>query len=261
MGAPPPILMSTAGWQSAAMKGWEDIESAGKRLQSADEIVPASDGTLTVNGERVIFHIQDVYVGTRPKYHVTDCSTLDGMRTAGRFFRYVVSQRTDGKFVLNYGTPDYPEHDEVTLAVCKNCLSAIDWDGYNTLPYYQRDQAVRGFSPKAFFEVYEKRPPGVMLTKQQVYNRDKSKYRYMPKPEPEVANKPVVFKTGIPQHHQAAIDHIRLHGSLSESEAGNILGGARHIRRFSREIIDINKGLEFNIRVVSTPAGKRFEKR
>ncbi len=84
------------------------------------EVVP--DGTLEYQGRKVVLYIRDVR-GSLPKYHVVDCQTLKGMRSAGRYKRYVVTRRTDGEFLLNFADNLIRDNPETyRLDICKNCL-------------------------------------------------------------------------------------------------------------------------------------------
>lgn len=88
----------------------------------SDEVTVADNGTLEYQGRKVLLYIRDVR-GSLPKYHVVDCQTLQGMRYAGRYRRYVVTRRTDGEFLLNFADNLYQD-EPVTykLDICKNCL-------------------------------------------------------------------------------------------------------------------------------------------
>jgi hypothetical protein len=70
------------------------------------------------DGERVIVYIPEA----GHKYHITNCSTLKSMYSAGRYNRYVVSKRGDGRFTIDIGRST---ERIVRLEVCLNCLSGI----------------------------------------------------------------------------------------------------------------------------------------
>ena len=99
----------------------KSITTQGITVEQADVKV-ARNGTLEYQGRKVVLYIRDV-MGSLPKYHVVDCQTLKGMRSAGRYKRYVVTRRTDGEFILNFSdnlSRDDPE--TYRLDICKNCL-------------------------------------------------------------------------------------------------------------------------------------------
>lgn len=111
------------------------ITTQGITVES-NEVVRAPNGTLEYQGQKVILYIRDVR-GSLPKYHVVDCQTLKGMRSAGRYKRYVVTRRTDGEFLLNFADNLLRDNPETyRLDICKNCL----WQELN----------LRYISPDAF---------------------------------------------------------------------------------------------------------------
>ena len=67
------------------------------------------------------------------RYHVAECRTLQRMRDEGRFERYVVTNRTDGMFLVDWRDYQTDGRGEVEagLKVCKDCLSALNWLGYS----------------------------------------------------------------------------------------------------------------------------------
>ena len=112
----------------------ELITSTGLTVES-DDITVARNGTLEYQGRKVVLYIRDVW-GSLPKYHVVNCQTLKGMRSAGKYKRYVVTRRTDGEFILNFAdnlSRDNPE--TYRLDICKNCL----WQELNLKYVYTPD--------------------------------------------------------------------------------------------------------------------------
>ena len=92
-------------------------------------------GTLEYQGQKVILYIRDVR-GSLPKYHVVDCQTLKGMRSAGRYKRYIVTRRIDGEFILNFADNLLRDDPETyRLDICKNCL----WQELNLKYVYAPD--------------------------------------------------------------------------------------------------------------------------
>lgn len=97
------------------------ITSTGLPVES-DDVKVARNGTLEYQGQKVVLYIRDVW-GSLPKYHVVNCQTLKGMRSAGRYKRYVVTRRTDGEFILNFAENLSLANPEThRLDICKNCL-------------------------------------------------------------------------------------------------------------------------------------------
>lgn len=106
-----------------------------------DEVNRGPGGLLTYKGEQVILYIKDTQADRRTlehepeksrRFHVAECETLETMRSKGRFERYVVTNRMDGLFLVDWLDRDTRERGETeaALKVCKNCLKAINWRGY-----------------------------------------------------------------------------------------------------------------------------------
>ncbi|WP_273281090.1 hypothetical protein [Pseudooceanicola atlanticus] len=106
-----------------------------------DDVDRGPGGLLTYKGEQVILYIKDTRsdrytLEHEPeksrRFHVADCETLESMRHNGRFERYVVTNRMDGLFLVDWLDKDTRERGETeaALKVCKNCLKAINWRGY-----------------------------------------------------------------------------------------------------------------------------------
>ena len=148
--------------------GWKsmDAEEFRRRLASSEglevevsDIDIEDDGTLAVNGKRVLIYIRDVgSLGSRPKFHIAHCGTLSGMIRGGRGHRYVVSNRTDGIFQINVNN-GYAgvQTEHVPLNVCKNCLAKLRYKGYNQ---HGQDwnKIYRNFRLDEFFEMYQETP-------------------------------------------------------------------------------------------------------
>ena len=107
------------------------------------EIEIGPGGLLTYKGEQVILYIKDTQdslwtLQNKPeesrRYHVADCRTLQDMRAKGRFERYVVTNRSTGRFLVDWLDPDTRTRGETEaeLKVCKNCLGALNYKGYRS---------------------------------------------------------------------------------------------------------------------------------
>ena len=144
------------------------LEDQGIELDSIDELRVLDDETLAYKDSRVLLHIRDVKtyhgrVGKRdnlPKFHVSNCRTLQEMRMKNRFGRYVVATRDDGKFLINLQNA-YRSWDEklIELDVCKYCLAHLAFDGYSLkLSKHNRLRIFNAFTLKEFFSRYPKSP-------------------------------------------------------------------------------------------------------
>lgn len=109
------------------------------------DVQPGIGGLLTYQGEQVILYIKDTKkdlwtLQNEPensvRFHVADCRTLDDMRNKGRFERYVVTNRMDGLFKVDWLDKDTGQRGEIdaALKVCKNCLKTLNWRGYEVPP-------------------------------------------------------------------------------------------------------------------------------
>lgn len=159
-------------WNSGGV--W-DVINIDKILEKTGIDIPpgdleyAADGTLEYEGRKVVVYIRDQYVPSDSnreqlcKFHVADCVTLQGMRQSNRYERYVVTTRTDGKFIVNFlGESWYRDKEEEVerrLYVCKNCLSRLNYNGYKSYGYsgygQRKKNAIReSFDLREFFERY-----------------------------------------------------------------------------------------------------------
>lgn len=120
---------------------------------------------LTYKGEQVILYIKDTrerreVLENEPeksrRFHIADCSTLEDMRDKGRFERYVVTRRMDGKFLVDWLDPEKFQRGETeaALKVCKNCLTALNYSGYDDRDYATKNNIWRFFSISEFLMEY-----------------------------------------------------------------------------------------------------------
>jgi hypothetical protein len=143
---------------------WEDLEAiteGGLDVQSLYDVKVNSDGTLSdkTQSKRVLLYIRDVssygFDASDPKFHFANCSTLQEMRTNNRLGRYVIAIEDTGEFTVYVG--DAETHTRKRLNVCKNCLSYLQYEGYDRNWSYQRkNEAVSGFVIANFFTLYPK---------------------------------------------------------------------------------------------------------
>ena len=130
---------------------------------SIEDVDQTGPGILSYRGRQVLLYIQDhgtslsqaIQDGsTGNKFHVTDCSVLQGMRRQGRFERYVVTNRLDGKFYIS-GQASYwsgPTEGEAELRVCQVCLKHLNYKGVRQRG--RAREASEQFSIAEFFERY-----------------------------------------------------------------------------------------------------------
>ena len=103
-------------------------------------------GLLSYEGEQVVLYIKDTRqdrftllhdIEKSRRFHVFDCRTLDEMKGKGKFERYVVTTRKDGRFLVEAtdSVTGSVEEIEAPLAVCMNCLKGLKWKGWISLKH------------------------------------------------------------------------------------------------------------------------------
>ena len=126
----------------------------GKEIRNLEEVESRGE-LLTHKGEQIVLYIKDTrqekfillhYPEEAKRFHVAECQTIRGMRWKGRFERYVVTTRQDGKFLVEAADSD--DEFEAPLRVCKNCLTHLDWKGYARS---RSDKVWKEFSLRDFF--------------------------------------------------------------------------------------------------------------
>jgi hypothetical protein len=115
------------------------------------------------------------------KFHICSCEVIDRFVQNKRIDRYVVSTRTDGKFLVNVVNSWSKEYIEINvikeMKVCKKCLEKLNYNGYSA---FNRNSTVyNNFSIKEFFDSYKSRfttkPKYTDTTAPpDIYNRDSS---------------------------------------------------------------------------------------
>jgi hypothetical protein len=125
-------------------------------------------GLACYEGRQVLLYIKDhsynnkIYGvlkdGTQGnKFHVADCEMLERMRQNGRFDRYVVTNKLNGKFAVA-GTDNQTNElieGETKLNVCQFCLEAINYQKFATIKRGPpRKSFVQGFQLAEFFDTY-----------------------------------------------------------------------------------------------------------
>jgi hypothetical protein len=130
-----------------------------------DEVDVLEDGTLAYKNQRVVLYIRDVKQYRQnepslPRFHVSDCDTLQGMRAKNRYERYVVATRDTGVFqikLMGLNATRYTTSDK-SLQVCQNCLIKLNWNEFVIYRYIQarRAEIVSSFTLVSYFEKYGK---------------------------------------------------------------------------------------------------------
>lgn len=159
------IDLSTVTWQSINTNELlERLNSLEGILVNVEEIIFCKDGTFEYENQKVLVYIRDQRMDPRYgqgeyKFHICNCSTIETYISNKRFDRYVVSTRTDGKFlvnVVNSVSNEYVEKGVIReLKVCKNCLMRLSYKHY--FSHKNDTQIYSSFNLKEFFELYKKK--------------------------------------------------------------------------------------------------------
>ena len=124
-----------------------------------DALTVLDDGTLSYKNTRILLYIRDVSIYGKgpPRYHISNCNTLQEMIARGRFERYVIATENSGRFKINFITNGNARSEKRVLSVCQNCLAKLQFDGFRyDMNRSQRGEIVRQFTPDRFFRMYPK---------------------------------------------------------------------------------------------------------
>jgi hypothetical protein len=107
------------------------------------EVEVGAGQLLTYKGEQALLYIKDTGANiwtlknepeNSKRFHISDCQKLSEMRSVGKFEKYVVTNRTDGLFLVDW--VDYESKQkgetEAALKVCMFCLGTVNWRGYKS---------------------------------------------------------------------------------------------------------------------------------
>lgn len=120
--------------------------------------------TLGFSGMRVLIYTRDISNGILLKFHIAHCGALTKRINENRSWKYVVTTRKDGDFVVHHykGGGGFEIANE-RLEVCKRCLTTLDYKGYSrrlgetpNARYLRRKAIYAEFSIREFFERYDK---------------------------------------------------------------------------------------------------------
>ncbi len=134
---------------------WEDreISADDDKLGVEDSILPI----LVYDGKRVLLYIKDqaVYNGRfkgQYKFHIAWCKTLAEKKRKGQYNKYVISRRQNNIFSVRIIKNNKPIEIQTELHVCKNCLEALNYNGYKEGNKATKENIYNNFSLKDFFE-------------------------------------------------------------------------------------------------------------
>ena len=151
-----------------SLEEMKTLKTSAIDIKNIKDFIDPLDGTFEYKGQKVLLYIKEQryhrFEGEiKYKYHLCYCETLDWMDSSGRFARYVVTQRTDGLFlvdIVNRLSGQYLKEDQLyKMNVCKNCLKSL-------IVHYPSEKLFKGFNHfniSDFIEKYNtrhhKKPP------------------------------------------------------------------------------------------------------
>lgn len=138
--------------------GWSDVRKLRKTWRSESPFIDVEGRPFVlfiydqagVNYRSSTYGISQ-YGHREYKYHFCWCSTLEKMSAGGRRGRYKSKYDIDNNVftVFRGGNSD----DQIEMNVCKNCLHQMDYAGYNTATYSERDSIYKEFDIAYFFSL------------------------------------------------------------------------------------------------------------
>lgn len=142
---------------------WNEIE---KGAEIDKELLKVhNDETLGLKGseERIIVYIKEQYFSPKEKdkeykFHIAWCTTLESMYEGKRYNRYVAVQKEEPEFLvdlINKETKEITKNVTKRMSVCKNCLKALNYQGYAQANTTKKKEIYENFSLKEFLDTYK----------------------------------------------------------------------------------------------------------
>ncbi|CUB04180.1 HNH endonuclease [Marinomonas fungiae] len=170
------------------------IEPIDKQLDEGIEVnfqeIDFDTGLASYQGRQVLLYIKDHSYGNKihsvikdgskgNRFHIAECQKLAEMRRAGRFERYVVTNRIDGVFSVSGMDTIVNQlvEGEAQLNVCQYCLESINYKKFASLPRgIARRDFVKIFNMADFFDTYSSffkfMPSGIAEKSSNAYSDD-----------------------------------------------------------------------------------------
>ncbi|MCY4261035.1 MAG: hypothetical protein OXC91_12345, partial [Rhodobacteraceae bacterium] len=158
-----PVIDVIEGLENGIEVKLEDVKSAGPLLTYQEKYLVILY-IMGSNSTTEDLRSGDLRIGT-PRFHFTQCRTLNEMREAKRLDRYVVTRSEENKFRVEASDPisnNYPRKYErkllenIQLFPCRYCLAKLRYNGYaQSLSTQLRDKIVKEFKIKEFIAEYD----------------------------------------------------------------------------------------------------------
>ena len=164
---------------------WNEVKSTGALIPK-EELIKHEDYTLGVKGsdQRIIVYIKEQYFDPdfeekEYKFHISWCKTLEQMYEGKRYDRYVAVQKEEPEFLVDLinlkNRADIRKNITKKMSVCKNCLTKLNYKGYATAGYREKQEIYKKFSLKEFLEIYNKTEI-LVIPKTSLDNKDSNVY-------------------------------------------------------------------------------------
>lgn len=169
MGAelPSPLIDFSQHWKALDVAEIDrKLSSEGVDISINELEVSSIDGAFIYEGRRVLVYIRDqtgsYYNGELSvsdyRFHIVNCRTIAEFQRRGRFDKYVVSTRTDNQFLCNIIVRDDSSKNRLNelraLEVCKNCLTHMNYMGYDSSNSGQKRELHSSFNLLDYFRKY-----------------------------------------------------------------------------------------------------------
>jgi hypothetical protein len=136
-----------------------------REIENLSDLDVGLGDTIVHGGHRVFLYIREFRVNAETfeeasaapddlrKFHIVWCKKLNEMKAAGKFDKYVVSDRVDEPFgvALQTSSGDWACGD-AELYVCRWCLQHSNWESYRGQSPKARTDIVSMFSRRRFLE-------------------------------------------------------------------------------------------------------------
>lgn len=165
----------------------KDDINIGKRLLASaipvnkQDITKSPGDLLEYKGRKVVAYIRDQKASvdfnnksSSYRYHLCNCRTLQVMKSYGREFRYLATQRKDGLFEVHDLTGYDIQKGEVRLELCKNCIELLVdkrkyFSPFSLHKYFEKYDS---YTPKAIKKIEHVKEIQTYQPEQEDYSRE-----------------------------------------------------------------------------------------
>lgn len=128
----------------------EGIEIDVKQVETTPE------GLFTFHGENIVIYIKDKTTffdeNELPKFHFSECATINGSKKTQRYERYFASSRTTGDFPIDRKEGTQIITQSYPLLVCQHCLKKLKKINAKLYWKYSKYSDLSHFNLESFFK-------------------------------------------------------------------------------------------------------------